>query len=125
MSDNIFEIPEATLNTIRSFADSKAVFGEPIHTLSGVTVIPISQIKLSFIGGGIDVGKASALPKNALASGSGTGLTITPVAFLTVSKNGEVNYISIDDQNNKEAFSLPSIIENAPEIIKSIKKALT
>ena len=56
--------------------------------------------------------------------GSGTGISITPIAFLTVANDSSVNLISIDDgQATADRFF--SLVERSPEIIERIKDILS
>ena len=51
------EIIQASLESLRSLVDSNTVFGSPITTESGTTIIPISKISMGFATGGLDFGK--------------------------------------------------------------------
>ena len=58
------------------------------------------------------------------AIGGGTGLSITPVAFLTVGKDADVSLIHVNDLPT-DVDRITGLIERAPEIIERIKNALS
>ena len=109
---------------MRSFTDMDTVIGEAITTPSGVTVIPVSKVYMGIATGGVDYGtKKVSTPPN-FGGGGGTGLAITPLAFLTVGRDAEINLINIDSAES-DINKIASLIERAPEIIEKIKSALS
>ena len=60
-----------------------------------VTIIPVSKITLGFAGGGLDIENKKIISNIGFGGGSGTGMAITPVAFLTVGKSGDINLMEI------------------------------
>ena len=121
MQDGINELISASLNGIKGITDSDTVIGQPIHTPSGVTVIPVSRVAFGFAGGGFtskDKRSEYSLP---LGSGSGSGVSITPIAFLTVSSAQDVNLVYISDKGDEKISKITSIIERSPEILQKIK----
>ena len=120
MSDMI----RASLDGIKDFTDVDTVFGKAITTPSGVTVIPVSKISVGFATGGLDIPTKRTLSHTNFGGGSGTGVSITPIAFLTVGKNAEINLIHISNTTNGLDHAL-SVIERSPEIIQKIKDTLT
>ena len=125
MSDNkMSEIIKASTEGIKSFAGMDSVIGNAINTPSGVTVIPVSKITMGIATGGIDYGEKKALPNQNFGGGSGTGISISPVAFLTISPDTSVNLIPI---NNKKTGQdkIFSILEKTPEIIQKLKGNLS
>jgi sporulation protein YtfJ len=123
MSD-MSEIIKASLDGIKNFADTETVIGNVITTPSGVTVIPISKLTVGFAGGGVDYGQKKLSHMQNFGGGSGTGISITPIAFLTVANDSSVNLISIDDgQATADRFF--SLVERSPEIIERIKDILS
>ncbi len=122
MSDNkLNDIIKSSLDGIKSITDMQTVVGSAINTPSGVTVIPVSKVSLGFAGGGIDFGPKKLASSQNFGSGSGTGVSIVPVAFLTVGKDAEVNLIMINSDTNTSVQKITSLIEHSPEIIQKIK----
>ena len=118
------DIIKTSLDGIKNFTSIDASVGTPITTINGVTVIPISKVSIGFASGGLDFfNKKSATEQN-FGGGGGTGVSITPLAFLTVGQNAEINLIPINSETNNIDHML-SIIERSPEIIQKVKDVLT
>ncbi len=114
------EIIRASLEGIRSLADMDTVVGNAINTPSGVTVIPVSKVSMGIATGGVDYGTRSSHSAQNFGGGGGTGLSITPVAFLTVGKDAEVNLIHVS-AGATDVEKIVNLIEKSPEIIEKIK----
>lgn len=124
MSENkMSDIIKASMEGIKSFTDMETVIGNAITTPSGVTVIPVSKVAMGIATGGIDYGKDDRGSNQNFGGGGGTGLSITPVAFLTVGRDAEVNLIHIN--GGAEVDKIVNLIEHAPEIISKIKSSLS
>lgn len=120
MSDMI----KTSLEGIREFADIDTVIGNVIHTPSGVSVIPVSKVTIGYASAGVDLGNKRMTPMQNFGGGGGTGISITPVAFLTVNSKGDINLISLSTPQS--GFDrIASVIEHSPEIIERIKNSLT
>lgn len=117
------DIIKTSLEGIKYFTDMDMIIGNAINTPSGVTVIPVSKITVGFAGGGIDyTAKRSAVSQN-FGSGSGTGVSITPVAFLTVGNDSNISLIPISD-NSSGIDRIVSLVERSPDIVQKIKDIL-
>ena len=123
MSD-ISEMIKASLEGIKTFTDVEKVIGNVINTPSGVTVIPISKLSVGFAGGGIDYGQKKLTQLQNSGGASGAGISITPIAFLTIGADASVNLISLDERKSG-SDRLFSLIEHSPEIIEKIKNTLS
>lgn len=125
MSENkMSDIIKASMDGIRSFTDMETAIGNAITTPSGVTVIPVSKISMGIATGGIDYGDKKAASSQNFGGGGGTGLSITPIAFLTVGRDAEINLIQINNSQG-EVDRIASLIEHSPEIIERIKGVLS
>ena len=122
MSD-MSEIIKASLEGIKSFADAQTVVGKLINTPSGVTVIPISKLSVGFIGGGADYGQKKITHAQNFGGGSGAGVSITPIAFLTITPDGSIDVLPINEKRNI-SDKLISFIDRSPEIIDKIKSIM-
>lgn len=118
------EYLESSFEGIRRFTDMDTVIGKPINTPSGVTVIPVSKITMGFASGGVDYGARKLSTQQGSGAGGGTGVTITPLGFLTVSPTAEVKLVPLNDSSSG-VDRLASLIEHAPELIGRIKDSLT
>ena len=121
MQDGMKELINASLNSIKGITDSDTVIGQPIHTPGGVTVIPVSKIAFGFAGGGFNSTDKRGEYSSPLGSGSGSGVSITPIAFLTVSNSQEVNLVYITDKSDEKIGKITSVIEKSPDILRKIK----
>ena len=117
------DIIQTSLENIRSMVDANTVIGTPIPTESGTTIIPISKISMGFASGGLDFNgkkndttKENAANKN-FGGGGGTGLTINPVGFLVVDKEGRVEMINTGMPEAKDPVEqVANLLERSPEI---------
>jgi sporulation protein YtfJ len=119
------DIIRTSLEGVKEFAEKDTFIGDVIVTPAGVSIIPVSRVSIGFATGGVDYANKRVSPLQNFGGGGGTGINITPVAFLTVTPNAEVNLISL------EQSALPStvdrvadVIESTPKIIQKIKEAL-
>ena len=121
------EIIRTSLENIRSMIDANTVIGNPISTDNGVTVIPISKVSVGYASGGVDFNgkaKTSELPQN-FGGGGGTGVSINPVGFLIVKKDGSIEMINVGQMPgaNDPIEQIVDIIERCPQIVRRIKSA--
>ena len=126
MTNNAANIGDAirqALSDVQSMADAKTVIGDPI-VVGDITLIPVSKVSIGFATGGLDYGAKKFTSSQNFGGGGGTGVSITPIAFLTVGKDAEVNLIPIASSTSGLDRAL-SVIERSPEIIEKIKDALT
>lgn len=119
------DIIKASLDGVRGFTDMDTVIGNAIHTPSGVTVIPVSKLTVGFAGGGVDFTNKKGISTQNFGSGSGSGVSITPIAFLTVNKDAQVNLIHINPSSESGVDRIVSLVENSPELIQKIKNSFS
>ncbi len=119
----IKEIISNSLNQVRTIIDADTVVGKQIITPSGTVIIPISKVSMGFASGGLDLpakkGEEGA-PKN-FGGGGGTGVTVTPVGFLTVSPDGIVDMIPMVAEKLSPIEQVADIINSTPDLISRIK----
>ena len=126
MSESKFsDIIRSSLEKVKEFANSETVIGDPI-TVGGTTIIPVSRITMGFASGGIDyAGKKNrdAGPKpNNFGGGGGTGVNITPIAFLVISENGTAEILPVTGyEEGGSVDKITSLIERSPDIIAKFK----
>ena len=119
------EIIRSSLDGIKDVVGIENAIGTPIHTPGGVTVIPVSKVSVGFASGGVDLHTKKLVGAENFGGGGGTGVSITPLAFLTVGNNAEINLIPIGDGPRDSVDRALSLIEHSPEIIKKIKDILS
>jgi sporulation protein YtfJ len=118
------DIIRASLDGIRDMTDMEAAIGDAITTPNGVTVIPVSRVTMGIATGGIDYATKKLTSPQNFGGGGGTGMTITPIAFLTVSPNAEVGIIPISSADN-DIDKLVRLVDRSPDIISKIKGILS
>ena len=130
MADNnrIGDITKTSLDSIRAMLDPNTVVGNPIETAAGTTIIPISKVSVGYASGGIDyAGKKDVSNKpNNFGGGGGTGVSVTPVAFLVVNKEGEVSVLNVSSSASSTApadavSQVVGFLERSPDLLERIK----
>ena len=106
-----------TLDKIRQMVDVNTVMGDPVTTPDVTVIIPISKISYGFASGGSDLPSKTHAEKNYFGGGAGAGVTVTPLAFLTIS-GGNVRLLQIDPYNS----SADRVIGMIPEVADKINE---
>ncbi len=126
MSDNkMSEIIKSALGGIKEFTNVDMGIGNPLETPSGVTVIPISKISVGMATGGVDYGAKKLSGSQNFGGGGTTGVSVTPIGFLTIDKNSDIKLITLSSQKESDISKIEAIIDRAPEIISRIKNILS
>jgi uncharacterized spore protein YtfJ len=97
------------MDQIKVIAKTETIIGDPI-TAGNVTLIPVSKISIGFAAGG-----AGNDQKAGSGAGTGGGINITPVAFITII-DGKVQVLPV----NKSDPGLAKILSLAPDLIKKV-----
>ncbi len=126
MSENkMSEIIEASVNSLKSIAGADTIIGAPINTPSGTTVIPVSKLSLGYVTGGIDYVSKSEKPDKNFGGGGGTGISMTPICFLVIDKEGKVEILNVGEEKYSDPIGdVVGLVERSPEIISKIKSAV-
>jgi len=119
---SIKEIIRNSLDQVRTIVDADTIVGKQIVTPSGVVIIPISKVSMGFASGGLDLpAKEKNAEKKNFGGGGGTGVTVSPVGFLTVTPDGVVELIPMVPEKTTPIEQIADIIDNAPSVIGRIK----
>ena len=146
MAENkISDMIQQALKSIREIIDVDTAVGEPIVTDSGTTIIPVSKISVGLASGGLDYFSKNgqvkseekavktadgSAPKNyatrnapLFGGGGGTGVSVTPVGFLVVDKNGKVELLNVANPtaSGSTIDSVGNIVAQAPDIIERFR----
>ena len=124
MSDNkMSEIIRTSVEGLKSSFDANTIIGDAITTANGTVVIPVSKLSVGFASGGIDyLGKSEKPAANNFGGGGGSGLSVTPVAFLVVSPTGNVELLNVNEPGPADPVSqIIGAVDRAPELIEKIK----
>ena len=90
----INSLMDTTMRKIKDLIDVNTVVGDPITTPDGTTIIPVSKVSYGFASGGSDL-PTKKDNRECFGGGSGAGVTIQPIGFLTISK-GNVKMVPIE-----------------------------
>ena len=109
----------SSMAKIKEMLDANTVIGDAIQTPDGVTIFPVSRIKVGYAGGGSDFAPKGypANKANAFGGGSGAAVTVTPVAFLVI-KGESVRLMPVAEP---ASGSLERLVEMLPELIDQLK----
>ena len=118
---SIKEIIRNSLDQIRAIIDADTVVGKQIVTPNGVVIIPISKVSMGFASGGLDLPTKTADGTKNFGGGGGTGVTVVPVGFLSISPEGQVELIPMVADKASPIEQVADIINSAPDIINRIK----
>ena len=80
---------------------------------------------MGYATGGLDYNGKNASSKQNFGGGGGTGLSITPVGFLTVKADGSVEMVSITPSPSGTVEQIADVIERSPEIFAKLKAFFT
>ena len=123
----ISEIIRTALEGIKQTADTNTVIGEPMTVLDHTVIIPVSKVSCGIATGGSDFGGKKADTKKNFGGGGGTGITVTPVAFLVINSDGEVKMLNVGENtgfaSGKVADTLATVdglIDKAPDMLSKI-----
>lgn len=119
----ITQMMDVTIDKIREMGDVKTVIGDPIQA-GDTTIIPVSKVSYGFASGGSDL-PAKQNPKDLFGGGAGAGVTVQPVAFLIINKEGNVRLMPISSQDDKLSNairSMPELLDKISEMIETHKE---
>ena len=108
-------ILSTTIEKVRQLVDVSTIVGEPITSEDGTLIIPVSKVSYGFASGGSDLPSKNE-NKNLFGGGSGAGVTIQPIAFLTVYQ-GNVRLVSVTGSDN----SFDKIVDMVPDVVDTVK----
>lgn len=118
MSEHPIEgMMNTTLEKIRQMVDANTVVGEPVVSPDGSVIIPVSKINYGFASGGSDLPTKNGGEKKLFGGGAGAGVTISPVAFITIC-NGNVKLLQIDPCSS----SLDRAISMVPDMVETVSR---
>ncbi len=115
MEHPIGSLMNTTMEKIKEMIDVNTIIGEPITSPDGTLIIPVSKVSYGFAAGGSDL-PTKKENKDCFGGGSGAGVTIQPVAFLTVYQ-GDVRLVSVD----REECTADKLVNMIPDVLKKVK----
>lgn len=129
MSHPIENIMRSTMEQIKEMVDVNTIVGNPIITGKETVILPVSKVSLGFLSGGGEYCAANAPVKKSgseldgenrlpFAGTSIAGMSITPIAFLSVAE-GKVKVLPAQYSN-----TIDRAIEIIPESICMVGKVI-
>ncbi len=110
---SVNETLQTLLSELKHTAKSETVFGEPIAA-GETTIIPVSKISFGFTAAGS--GKKEGI------NGTGGGVQVTPVALISVSREGKVEVHPIDKESGANTL-ISKLIDLTPDVIEQVFKS--
>lgn len=120
---------KTAMENIKAMVDVNTIVGDAVETPDGTVILPISRVGFGFAAGGSDFhldtaqtsdrsgSQSSSSGQAPFGGGSGGGVSIQPIAFLVVGKDG-VNIVPLDNQTHL----LEKIIDQAPKVIDQMQQ---
>lgn len=119
----INSLMDTSMKKIKELIDVNSIIGDPITAPDGTTIIPVSKVTYGFASGGSDL-PTKKESRDCFGGGSGAGVTIQPVGFLSISK-GNVKFIPIEKYDGAADRIVGMIPEAFDKISSFIKKDKT
>lgn len=113
---------KSTLENLKDMIDVNTIVGDPVETADGTLIIPISSVSLGFASGGSEFPPKTQNNSNSkfpFGGGSGSGVTIKPVAFLVI-KEDSVRLLPVNQKNTYD-----KIVDGIPQIIDMLKNSFS
>lgn len=113
---------KTAMENIKGMVDVNTIIGDPVETNDGSVIIPISRVSFGFAAGGSEFESVDDEQKNGtngnlpFGGGSGGGVTVSPVACLVVSGNGQVRMLPVDHH-----AMLDRLIDLAPQLVSQLQ----
>lgn len=112
MATPIEELMNEAMKNIKGMVDANTIVGDVISTADGTTVIPVTRVSFGFGAGGSEFGAKAGESEKMFGGGTGGGVTMSPVAFLVVTKDS-VRIIPV----STAMTAAERIVDMMPEVI--------
>jgi len=110
------------MSNIKEMVDVNTIVSDPVETVDGTVIIPISKVSFGFAAGGGEISceKNSKQEANGnFAGGSGAGVMLSPMAFLVAQKD-QVKLLPVS-----KGAVVERLVNLAPEVINKIQDILS
>lgn len=121
-STNLEILVRTAMEKIKDMVDVDTIIGTPIVTGNGTTIIPVSKVSVGFGSGGSDLPTKQV--KDFFGGAAGGGVSIQPIAFITIMPDGNVKLLQMTINAPKENAALamiPDVVEKITGIISKKK----
>ena len=114
------QVIDATLENLKNIMSTDTVIGAPVTVMEDTVIIPVSKVSVGFTSGGVDFDGKRTDNKH-FGGGNGAGMSVSPIAFLVINKDG-VQLLNISkDSTNTLADTVSDFITKSPELISKLK----
>lgn len=123
MEGKVSQLLGVSMEKIKEMVDVNTVVGTPITTPDGTTIIPLSRVTYGFAGGGSDL--PSKTGAEMFGGGSGAGITITPIALISVN-NGRTQVLPLSsrpDAYDALVNMIPGVINTVSDFVADKREA--
>ncbi|MCY6959993.1 GerW family sporulation protein [Clostridium brassicae] len=113
---------KSTLENLKDMIDVNTIVGDTIETKDGTLIIPISCVSLGFAAGGSEFYQKnvpSTDTKYPFGGGSGSGVTVKPIAFLVI-KGDMIRLLPVNQKNTYD-----KLVDSIPQIIDTLKNSFS
>ncbi|CAM3715619.1 GerW family sporulation protein [Aeromicrobium ponti] len=115
----------AAMENLKEMVDVNTIIGDPVETPNGSVILTVSKVGFGFAAGGSDFklngdpsyggqGQSKGQP---FGGGSGSGVSITPIAFLIVNSH-EIQMVHLDESTHL----YEKILDPAPQAVDKIQQ---
>ncbi|CAM3919352.1 GerW family sporulation protein [Lederbergia lenta] len=114
------------MENLKEMIDVNTIVGDPVETPDGGVILTVSKVGFGFAMGGSEFNgggsndqqdQGGELP---FGGGSGGGVSITPIAFLVVNKEG-VNMLHLEQNTHL----IEKLIDLAPGAVEKVQKMIS
>lgn len=126
---------KTAMQNIKEMVDVNTILGDPVETVDGSVIIPISKVTFGFAAGGSEFEAIQGKPNNKererssenadaaanlpFGGGSGAGITIHPVAFLVVGKE-QTKLLPVESN-----VLVDRILDSAPQLLDRLQNIIS
>ncbi len=117
------QVIEASLENIKQVLNVDTIVGSPINTVNDTVIIPVSKVAVGITSGGVDFdSKHNPTRQQAhFGGGNGAGMTVTPVAFLVVTKD-DVRILNLNQPSalasDNIVGTIADFIDRSPDLVQ-------
>ncbi|MFD1851877.1 GerW family sporulation protein [Oceanobacillus bengalensis] len=107
------------MENLKDMIDANTIIGDPVESPDGSIIIPVSKLGFGFAAGGSEFGQGDSEGELPFGGGSGGGVSITPIAFLIIGKNG-IKMVHLDQHTHL----YEKLLNNTPQLMEKIQAML-
>ncbi|MFE5323854.1 GerW family sporulation protein [Paenibacillus sp. NPDC056579] len=113
---------QTAMQQLKETVSVNTAVGDPVVAPDGSIIIPVCKVSYGFVAGGSELGMYSREHLEAgkpFGGGTGGGVSVTPLAFLIIGKNG-VQTVSLEQGNSLYG----KMLDLAPQLLDKLQAIL-